>query len=277
MENLIESFVIKTFCIIDEHLNAIKFRDDVQAKMTSSEIMTTAVVAGKLFGGNHENARKFLRGYNYIPNMLSKGQFNRRLHALEDVVWEGLMHKLGEVFKEIEKDGDYLHDSFPVPICANVRMKRCRMLNGSEYLGYSATKNDYFFGFRVHMTSTKFGGPVELKISPGSYHDSNINKDFDFDLPEGSILHGDNGCADQNYEKAIEEGANINVLFHRRANSKNPHHPWDDYMSRKIRKRTETTFSVIQGLFPKKIHAVKAKGFCLKIVCFIMAYSIGII
>ena len=41
------------------------------------------------------------------------------------------------------------------------------------------------------------------------------------------------------------------------------------------RKRIETTFSGITGYFPKKIHAVTAKGFMLKIILFIFAYTLS--
>ncbi len=41
-----------------------------------------------------------------------------------------------------------------------------------------------------------------------------------------------------------------------------------------IRKRIETTFSQITNMFPRKIHAVTKQGFLLKLVIFIVSFSI---
>ncbi len=270
---IMETFIVTTFCIISDYLKFIKFRDDVQAQMSTAEIITATVVAGRFFGGHHWNTQLFLKEHGYMPNMLSKSQFNRRVHSVEMGIWEGLTHALGEVFKNREIDGNFLHDSFPVPICANVRASRSKIVQGSEYWGYSATKNDYFFGARIHATTTSFGAPVEFVIAPGSYHDSNIIQHFDFDLPRGSRIHADNGCADQEYEQIIHESMGIIPIFHRKSNSKNPHIPWVDALSRRIRKNVETAFSLIQSLFPKKIHVITMKGFLLKLRNFILAHS----
>lgn len=48
-----ETKIIILFCVIDDYLKAIKFKDDVQAKMSTTEIMTIAIAAGQFFGGNH--------------------------------------------------------------------------------------------------------------------------------------------------------------------------------------------------------------------------------
>ncbi len=47
------------------------------------------------------------------------------------------------------------------------------------------------------------------------------------------------------------------------------------YLKKVMRKRIETTFSEITNLFPRKIHAVTAQGFILKIVLFIFAYALS--
>jgi hypothetical protein len=51
--------------------------------MSDAEVMITAIVAALYFGGNLERVRGLLAQPTYIPRMLSKSRFNRRLHALE--------------------------------------------------------------------------------------------------------------------------------------------------------------------------------------------------
>jgi len=41
-----------------------------------------------------------------------------------------------------------------------------------------------------------------------------------------------------------------------------------------LRKKVETSFSRITGLFPKTIHAVSSKGFVLKVISFILVFAI---
>ena len=44
--------IIATFCILDDLLHILHQRDDPQAKITDSEILTIAIVACQEFGGN---------------------------------------------------------------------------------------------------------------------------------------------------------------------------------------------------------------------------------
>ena len=64
--------------LCDDLLIAIGHRENSQVQMTDAEVMTTAIVAAIDFGANFEKARGYLKEGNYIPNMLSKSQFNRR-------------------------------------------------------------------------------------------------------------------------------------------------------------------------------------------------------
>jgi len=49
--------------------------------------------------------------------------------------------------------------------------------------------------------------------------------------------------------------------------------PWVYYLQHAYRKMIETAGSLINGLFPKSIHAVTANGFELKVGLFLLAYS----
>src|SRR5262249_34607439 len=85
------------FCIVDDYLKAIDFRDDCQAKMNSAEIMTITVAAAVFFAGNHEKARIFFKDHRYMRFMLSKSQFNRRLRSIPVFIWKNLQKLLAQV------------------------------------------------------------------------------------------------------------------------------------------------------------------------------------
>ena len=75
--------IIAVFCLCDDLLKVRRHREDPQRRMTDAEVMTTALVAARFFGGNVEHARRMLDTPLYIPGMLSKSRLNRRIHALE--------------------------------------------------------------------------------------------------------------------------------------------------------------------------------------------------
>ncbi len=49
---------------------------------------------------------------------------------------------------------------------------------------------------------------------------------------------------------------------------------WEEFLGKPVRQYIETVFSGLSSLFSKKIHAVTPRGFELKIVCFLLAFSI---
>ena len=269
-----EMQVITVYCICDDLVKYFEIKDDIQAKMSTSEVLTTAITAAMFFAGNQERARIFLKEHNYIPNMLSKSQFNRRLHAISTHLLESIFDVLGEVFKNTNESNEYAVDSFPISVCKNIRISRSKIYKKQEeYRGKCVSKHEYFYGVRVHMITTIQGDPIEMIIAPGSYHDSTIFKQFQLDLPEKSYLYADSGFTDYKYEDLINDASGINFLVARRSNSKRQHKPWISALISHSRKFIESTFSKINSLFPKSIHAVNAKGFELKVFFFALAHS----
>jgi len=272
--NAMEMQVIIVYCVCDDLVKFFDLKDDIQVKMSSSEVLTIGIVAAMFFGGNQEQARVFLKEHGYIKNVLSKSQFNRRLHAIPDYIYKAISGVLANVFKNANESKEYTVDSFPVEVCKNIRISRSKIYKKDEqYRGKCVSKHEYFYGVRVHMICTIKGEPIELVIAPGSYHDSTIFKQFDLNLPEGSFLYADSGFTDYNYEDLINEASGFNFFVMRRSNSKRPHMPWVSALITRGRKTIETVFSKITALFPKSIHAVTAKGFELKVVLFALAHS----
>ena len=119
--------VITIYCLCDDFLRVRRWRDDPQARMSTAEVMTTTLVAAALFDGNQEKSRRFLKEHGYIKTMLSKSRFNRRWHAIPEVLWQGMLWLLGEAAKLANPEGIYAVDSVPIPVCDNIRIRRCRL------------------------------------------------------------------------------------------------------------------------------------------------------
>jgi hypothetical protein len=241
--------------------------------MTTAEIITCVLTAALFFSGNQRLAARFLSTHAYISNMLSEGHFNRRLHRIPDHIWHAIFSSLSEYFKREHWDQEYIVDSFPVPVCDNIRIFRSKIYTEERYRGYNSSKKRYFFGIRVHLISTTQGAPVEIIFAPASENDGRVFKDFNLDLPVNSIIYADRAYTDYEYEEFLEEN-NICLVAHRKENATRQHDPCREYLRDVYRKRIETVFSQITKLFPKSIHAVTQKGFELKVYMFILAYSL---
>src|SRR5436305_5460738 len=275
------------YCLCDDFLKAINRHDDPQVRLTTAEVMTVPLVAATFFGGNVEKTRLFLHEYGYMKKMISKSHLNRRIHAIEPALWRVLFELLARAFKE-RNDPEfqtYAVDSLPVPVCDNIRIRRCRIYPLEEghdddgtpkkksFRGYIASKRRYFYGLRVHLVVTGAGEPVEFSLAAGSEADVAVFKDLDLDLPEGSIICADKAYTDYDYEDLLEE-ANLHLKVQHKKNSKRPMPAWEEFLGKPIRQYIETVFSRLTNLFSKKIHAVTPRGFELKIVWFVLAFSI---
>jgi hypothetical protein len=134
--------------------------------------MTTALVAADVFGGCFERSRAFLATQGYIPHILSKSRFNRRLPVLPESLRQGLFHRVSVVAKRTNPSAEYIVDcSCPIPMCDNIRLRRSHLYRGEAYRGYVASKHRYFFGLRLHLLVTATEHPVEFVLTPGAQAD----------------------------------------------------------------------------------------------------------
>ena len=196
--------------------------------------MTTAIVAALRFRGNFELARHALQEEGYIPKMLGKSRFNRRLHRIQELFMT-LFHLLGETCKDLNSQSVYVLDSFPIPACDNYRICRSRRYSGEEWRGRQASKRRYFYGVKIHIMVTEQGQPVEFFLTPGSVSDTTAYRNYDFDLPPQAWITADKAYTDYDVEDAINESG-LRMKPIRRSNSKRPFEPWIFYLQSTYRK-----------------------------------------
>ena len=265
--------IILVYCLCADLLKALGHKEDVQCQMSDAEVMTAGIVAALYFGGKHKLACEMLKEQKYIPGMVSKSQFSRRLHRL-DFLLVSLFRVLGESFKELKPESIYIIDSAPIAVCDNIRIRRNKIYGDEGHRGYQASKKRYFYGVKIHLLVTKDHQPVEFFLSPGGFGDVEALEQFDFDLPEGSQIFADKAYTFHLVEDIMAE-AGIEFTPDRKKNSKRPLPPWLQFLLRNYRNQVETAGSLIERLLPKSIHAVTAKGFELKVILFVLASSIN--
>ena len=261
------------YCFIDDFLKASGHREDIRIEVTDAEVITIAIQAMLQFGGNFERSRLVLHQLGLIKRLLSRSRFSRRMNRLQDLI-HLLFHRLGAVLKDLHWESRYLLDSFPVAVCDNIRINRCRIVQDEWYRGVMSSKRRYFYGVRVQIMATASGIPLEFCILPGAYADLQGLAELPLDLPEQAELLVDGGYNFYEWEDYLREIEAIKLQVPRKANSKREREPWLENYKSLMRKSIETTIGEISKLFPKKIHATNLNGFLLKIALFLFAYQI---
>ena len=264
--------IVAVYCLCADMLSALHHRNDPQCHLTDAEIMTIALVAALFFGGNYTVACAFLHQHHYMPRMLSASRYSRRLHRIKDLFLT-LFAVLSDHYKTLNREAIYIIDSFPIASCDNIRIKRSRRYQGTTYHGYIASKRRYFYGLRLHLMVSAAGHPVEFFLVPGADNDTGALHWYQFDLADGSRIVGDKAFNVYAIEDDLA-AVNIALCPLRKKNSKRAIPPWETYLRELQRKYIETTGSLLLQRFPKSLHAVTATGFELKVVLFLLAYSI---
>jgi hypothetical protein len=266
-------FTLAIYCFLDDLLQKMDCETlDKRRKLNDAQIITIVILSAKYFYGNQTSACAYLQAH-YGFQMPDKSNFNRMLHRLTNLMAD-IFFQLGLIFKHLNLESVYIIDSFPVPVCKNIRIAGAKILQGEEFRGYNASKREYFYGFKVHLISTAEGIPVEFMVSAGSIHDNTALQIMDIHLPANSDLYGDAAYLNQEICQNLLEFEQIRLKAATKSNSvlKNT---WAQELENKyFRKRIENSFAEVNAKFPKKIHAVTAEGFLIKILGFILMFCL---
>lgn len=264
--------IITIYCVCDEYLQQIGHHDDPQARMTTAEVMTTALVGAWFFAGNLRLACDFLKEAGHIPAMLEASRFNRRLHRISAARWQGVLTFLSQATAE----DTFAIDSCPVSVCHLKRAYRCRLYQdpGKAYYGYCAAKEEFFYGLKAHVVVSQIGRPVEVLLLCGCSADLTGMKEMALDLPEGATLYADKAYTDYEYEDHLQADRQIALLPIRKSNLKRQHSEKVAQELSRTRKRIETTFSQITAKLARRIHAVTPACFESKVMATFVAYAI---
>ena len=215
-----------------------------------------------------------LKQYGYIPHMLSKSRFSRRLHRIKEI-FIIFFNLFAQTWKTLNTDAIYVIDSIPIAVCDNIRIRRSKIYSHEDFRGYQASKKRYFYGLKIHLMVTQDGQPVECFLTPGGFGDVDALKYYAYELPHGAIIYADKAYNDYEIEDLLKEVNHIQLLPMRKKNSKRALTPSISFVQSYYRKRVETAGSLIVQLLPKSIHAVTSQGFELKVALFVIASSLN--
>lgn len=268
---MLQDKVIAIYCLVDDLLKEMNHKEHKSRSFNDGQVITTALVSALYFRGNQSMALDYMDSH-IFDRVLKKSGFTKRLHKLKEVLMFILL-RIGRVFKYIRCEMEYVIDSFPVKVCHNIRISRCKIFRDEKYRGYNASKRENFYGVKVQLVTTADGIPVEMYLVEGAEHDSQILKRMYHDLPPESSLYGDSSYTNYEIEDMLLEAEQVKLMTSRKKNLKRKDIPAVAFVKEHMRKRIETSISQICALMPRHINAVTADGFIIKLILFVLAFQ----
>ena len=162
-------------------------------------------------------------------------------------------------------------DSFPVAVCDNIRIARCRLIK-DERLSRQDTKQA-----KVFLRSQSAGHHNRRRTADGVLHLARqLPRSARFgtiDLQNAELV-ADAAYTNYEWEDHLREAEQIRLQVPRKSNSTRAGEPFGEHYKQIFRKYIETVFGEIQKMFPKKIYATTLDGFIIKISLFLFAYQL---
>lgn len=241
------------YCLVDDGLKSRENegqwrKSNHHPKCTDAEIIVVAMMQS--YFGTSTLKRTYLlvkaNDPEAFPHMPSYKQWLAR--------WHRVSFQMGTMIENIplsvtDLEEIYLIDSFPIPLCQSIRHGRVNLLRDEGAYFGKGTKG-WFFGFKLHVLSTRTGHIVGAVLLPTSYDDRAGARMLAGLMDEGSLCLADLGYRGARFQLEIyeEEG----VLFLTRA----------DIESQKlkilhstIRQRVEGIFSSLWERFATRVYS----------------------
>jgi len=208
-----QELLLWVFCLVDDELTALnlpKFRSRGPAPtLTDAEVITIELV-GEFWGLDADrNLFRHFRAYHTaeFPNLATvhRTTFARQaanLWAIKRTIHRRLAEWLCAGHRV------WLIDSFPVPVCQFARATFCVRFGGEADYGYDHCVKRTFFGFRVHLRTSRAGIIQDFEIAPARASDKAV-------LPELAGPSGTIGIGDRGYysPELVAQLAEVGVKF----------------------------------------------------------------
>ena len=184
-----------------------------------------------------------------FPTLHSRPQFNRRKRALFPLL-EKLRKALVSPF--LEGEDAFLTDSKPLPICALARAAQATICQQVDYArpdyGYCASKEEHFYGYKLHSLHTVEGVIAHLDLSPAHVHDIHFLSDIQGQLTN-SLLIADKGYLSQERQEQLKEDNKLLLYTPKRKNQCLEEGPRRIPLFDRLRKQVERTYAQLKDQF----------------------------
>jgi hypothetical protein len=262
------------YCTLEARLGRWRRRGP-QPRFSDSEVITLALIIETFFHGNEELGLSFVRQYHadLFPHLLPNGQFNYRRRLLCRIT-ELIRRYLIQQW-DLISDTDRLRllDSAPVPLSTYTRGARSQTVTGQEFFGFCSSKGSKYYGVKLFVTTSSQQVVDKWLLAPASYHDSEalgtvIEDEFDLLL-----------LADGAFHKPVLDDLSarrlVTVAAPPRRDSRAPWSAELRAVVGKLRRRVETTLSVLETVFAIEHHKARSTdGLFTRLATKLLAYTL---
>ena len=280
LENLTDLFT-NIFVIIDDIYNEIipigirNRRNIKDSKLSDNEIITISIV-GELLTIDSEKSFFSLLKREYkelFPRLGDRTRFNRTKRNLHLVISK-IIGYISE-FMQLYSNNIRVIDSMPIPVCEFGRAHFSKCFKGEASYGICASKKETYFGFKFHALTTVDGFLTDYVITPANIDDRNAVWDLCDKYRSISII-GDKGYINKRLTPELKSERDIDLLFLKRANSRDNYPKEVRQLLFKVRRRIETSFSQLtEQLNLNKVKSKSMIGFITRTSIKVLAHNIS--
>jgi hypothetical protein len=192
-----QDFLLLVFCLVDDELKALcpggPRQRGPDPDLADSEVITIELVGEHL--GLDRDARLYWHFRHYhareFPGLarVHRTTFVRQAANLWHLK-QRLQRRLSE--RLAGAAADWLVDSMPLPVCRFGRGGYCKGFRGQADFGYDPVQKQAYYGFRLHLRTSRQGVILAYELAPASTPDNDL-------VPELSPPPGTTGISDRNY------------------------------------------------------------------------------
>lgn len=269
--NLIFS-IVDDFC--KKHIKKRKRKRGSPFKYSDNQILKmTAIKYLVGITSDRSLVRCFSNGicqsiFNKVPD---HSRFNRRTKELLPIIIKFqrfLIRKLHCQLNDIR-----IIDSTPVPVVKYSRSSRSNSFPEADY-GYCAAKNEKYYGFKLHILTTKNGIPTNFDLTTANIHDLKMIEELTNSYQK-LIIVGDKGYLSKQIKQQLNNKNKILITPYRK--NQKQKNTWIEKKLLKNRKKIETVFSQLKEQM--NLEDTKAKsllGLVSRITGIIFSFTLGI-
>jgi hypothetical protein len=257
MKSIKEQLVL-VYCLVDDCLkrqenNGNWRKSNNHPKCTDAEIIALAMMQSYFATATLKRVYLLVKANEpkAFPTLPSYQQWIARLHRLS--------RQIGSILESIplnikDEDEIFLIDSFPIKMCEPIRHARVNLLrDDGAYFGKS-TKG-WFFGFKLHVLTTRTGQILGVVLLPTGYDDREGARILTNLMSEGSVCIADLGYRGEVFQTQMYE--NEGVLFLTRADIEDENLKITHSL---IRERVEGVFSSLWSKFATRVYSRSWNG-----------------
>lgn len=266
--------VVDDFC---KHLKKRKRRGGPKPKISRNQIIKMMTLKFLLGITSDRSLIRFLNNFGdgLFRKVPDHSWFNRRSKELLptfELFREYLLKQL-----QVENDPIRIIDSTPVPVVRYVRGfgPLAKSFERASF-GYCATQEEKYFGFKLHLLTTRTGIPTHFDITEARLHDVKMLEEL-VSSYDKLIAIGDKGYHDFKLKDKLLAERKLVVTPDKKNQKRHKNTQTEKYFL-KFRKRIEITINQLKDQFNlAKLRAKSTLGLITRIMGIMMTLTLAIV